>query len=61
MALDVSKRIMVRSGFHCAMPLHKEVLGERQGSVRASTYLYNTEEEKETFISAVEEVARTFI
>ncbi|MEM2926447.1 MAG: cysteine desulfurase [Candidatus Bathyarchaeia archaeon] len=61
LTLDVSKGIMVRSGFHCAMPLHMEVLGERQGSVRASTYLYNTEEEAEMFISAVEEVAKTFI
>ncbi|MEM3693665.1 MAG: cysteine desulfurase [Candidatus Bathyarchaeia archaeon] len=61
LTLDVSKGIMVRSGFHCAMPLHMEILGERQGSVRASTYLYNTEEEAEMFISAVEEVAKTFI
>ncbi|MBS7628319.1 cysteine desulfurase [Candidatus Bathyarchaeota archaeon] len=58
LALDVSANIMVRSGFHCAMPLHTEVLNERHGTVRASTYLYNTKEEAEALISMVEEIAR---
>jgi cysteine desulfurase/selenocysteine lyase len=61
LSLDVSRGIMVRSGFHCAMPLHMEVLGAKQGSVRASTYLYNTKEEAERLVSAVEEIARAFI
>ena len=48
---------MVRSGYHCCMPLMKE-LGVK-GAVRASVYLYNTEEEVEKLISAVEDIART--
>jgi len=58
LALDVSANIMVRSGHHCALPLTKSVL-HRPGSVRASTYLYNTEEEIGKFASAVSEIAET--
>ncbi|MCX8168782.1 MAG: cysteine desulfurase [Candidatus Methanomethylicia archaeon] len=36
--------IAVRSGMHCAEPLH-QIIGARNGSVRASYYLYNTENE----------------
>ncbi len=43
--------IAVRSGGHCAHPLHYR-LGFK-GSVRASYYIYNTVEEVETFISAL--------
>jgi len=56
LALDVSANIMVRSGHHCAMPLTKELLKKRDGTVRASLYLYNTEEEITRMISAVEEI-----
>jgi len=59
LALDVSGNIMVRSGFHCAMPLVKEVLGAQGGCVRASTYLYNNLEEVERLISKVEEIAKS--
>mgnify|MGYP000162136201 CR=1 FL=1 len=59
MALDASSNIMVRSGHHCALPLMKEVLNERAGSVRASVYLYNTEEEVNTFLNALEEISKT--
>jgi cysteine desulfurase/selenocysteine lyase len=58
LALDVSANIMVRSGHHCALPLTKSVLN-RPGSVRASTYLYNTKEEIGKFILAVREIAET--
>lgn len=58
LALDVSANIMVRSGHHCALPLTKSVL-RRPGSVRASTYLYNTKEEIEKFTFAVKEIAET--
>ncbi len=44
--------IAVRSGFHCAQPLHEE-LGFRRGSVRASFYLYNTLEEIDLFIEVL--------
>lgn len=56
LALDVSANIMVRSGHHCALPLTKNIL-HRPGSVRASTYLYNTKEEIEKFALAVREIA----
>lgn len=49
-ALD-SFGIAVRSGGHCAHPLHYR-LGFK-GSVRASYYIYNTLDEVNTFISAL--------
>jgi len=60
LALDVSANIMVRSGHHCALPLSKSIL-HRPGSVRASTYLYNTKEEIEKFALAVREIAETLL
>ena len=48
------KRIMVRSGHHCAMPLMNFL--EINGCVRASLYLYNTKEEIGEFISALKEI-----
>jgi cysteine desulfurase/selenocysteine lyase len=58
LALDVSANIMVRSGHHCALPLSKTILG-KQGSVRASIYIYNTDEEIEKLVSTVKEIAET--
>ena len=58
LALDVSANIMVRSGHHCAQPLSKTVLG-KQGTVRASCYLYNTMNEVDVLISAVRDIAET--
>lgn len=55
--LDEAAAIMVRSGDHCCQPLMK-YLGLEQGTVRASLYLYNTEEEIDLLIAAVEEIAR---
>ncbi|MEM3871508.1 MAG: aminotransferase class V-fold PLP-dependent enzyme, partial [Nitrososphaeria archaeon] len=46
--------IMVRSGYHCAEPLHQR-LG-LSGSVRASFYIYNTKEEVEKFFEALKEI-----
>ena len=59
LALDISGNIMVRSGYHCCMPLLKDVLGLREGTVRASAYLYNTVQEVDKLIELVREVART--
>jgi cysteine desulfurase/selenocysteine lyase len=50
--------IMVRSGYHCAQPLHEE-LGI-QPTVRASFYLYNTLEEVYSLAEALEQIASTY-
>ncbi len=57
--LDDFSNIMVRSGYHCCMPLMKE-LGVK-GAVRASLYLYNTEDEVETLLGIVEDIARSSV
>ncbi|HXX88309.1 MAG TPA: cysteine desulfurase [Candidatus Acidoferrum sp.] len=48
--------IMVRSGFHCAQPLH-ETFG-LSSSVRASFYVYNTLEEIDQFTKVLKEIER---
>lgn len=45
--------VAVRSGHHCAQPLHRE-LGVAS-SARASLYVYNTREEVDVFIGALRE------
>ncbi|MHC2994494.1 MAG: cysteine desulfurase [Candidatus Atribacteria bacterium] len=55
--LDEASNIMVRSGHHCCMPLMK-YFGLKEGTVRASLYLYNTEEEVDTFLDTVKEIAK---
>ncbi|MEM2978233.1 MAG: cysteine desulfurase [Candidatus Hadarchaeales archaeon] len=59
--LDQSSNIMVRSGHHCAMPLHTEVLNRPEGTVRASVYLYNTEEEVESLVETVGRIIRELL
>lgn len=49
--------IAVRSGYHCAQPLH-DYIGASLGSVRASFYLYNTQEEIDVMIEALNEYAK---
>ncbi len=51
--------IAVRSGHHCALPLHR-VLGALDGTVRASFYLYNTVEEVEFFAEKLKELISKF-
>ncbi len=46
--------IMVRSGFHCAQPLHQ--IFKLQSSARASFYIYNTKEEIDRFIEVLKEM-----
>ena len=52
------KGIAVRVGHHCAQPLHRR-LG-LTASTRASTYLYNTTDEVDTFLAAVGQVRGYF-
>jgi cysteine desulfurase/selenocysteine lyase len=56
--LDLEYNIATRSGHHCALPLMKELFKLNEGTIRASTYLYNTVEEIDHLISAVEDIAR---
>ena len=46
--------IMMRSGYHCAQPLHQ--VFKLQSSARASFYLYNTKEEVDRFIEILKEL-----
>jgi cysteine desulfurase/selenocysteine lyase len=55
--LDDNADIMVRSGHHCCQPL-MEHLGIPDGTVRASLTLYNTQQEVDLCIAAVEEIVR---
>jgi cysteine desulfurase/selenocysteine lyase len=50
--------IMVRSGYHCAQPLH-EALNIPQ-TVRASFYLYNSIEEVKLLSNALKEIAKLY-
>jgi len=52
--LDEFENIAVRSGLHCAEPLHRKL--DIQSSVRASFYLYNTENEINLFCDTLEKI-----
>ncbi|UCH57662.1 MAG: cysteine desulfurase [Candidatus Bathyarchaeota archaeon] len=58
LTLDAEYDIAVRSGHHCALPMMKELFGLPEGTVRASTYIYNTLDEVERLLGAVEDIAR---
>lgn len=55
--LDQASNICVRSGHHCCIPLMKH-LGLKYGTVRASLYLYNTEDEIVELLATLEQIAR---
>ena len=55
--LDQASNISVRSGHHCCIPLMKH-MGLKYGTVRASVYLYNTSEEIDKLLAALEQIAR---
>jgi cysteine desulfurase/selenocysteine lyase len=46
--------IMIRSGYHCAQPLHE--IFSLGSSARASFYVYNTREEIDKFIEVLKEI-----
>ena len=52
------KNIAVRAGHHCAQPLMEKELPE--GTTRMSPCIYNTKEDIEAFLEAVEEVVEVF-
>ncbi|TRO49351.1 cysteine desulfurase [Candidatus Bathyarchaeota archaeon] len=58
LTLDAEYNIAVRSGHHCALPLIKELFKLHEGNVRASTYIYNTLEEIDALVTAIDEIAR---
>ncbi len=49
--------IMIRSGYHCAQPLHQQVL-KLHSSDRASFYIYNTQEEVDRFVEVLKEIGQ---
>jgi len=59
MALDAMANIMVRSGLHCAQALMKYLINAPAGTVRASTYVYNTLEEAQKLVSTLEQIVKT--
>lgn len=56
--LDEAAGIMVRSGEHCCQPL-MHALRLTGGTVRASAYCYNTEDDIDMLIATTEEIAGT--
>ncbi|KAK9123403.1 hypothetical protein Sjap_013005 [Stephania japonica] len=56
--LDQQYGVAIRSGHHCAQPLHR-YLGV-SSSARASLYFYNTKEDVDTFIAALKETISFF-
>ena len=57
--LDEAAAIMVRSGEHCCQPLiHKLLPGKTGGTVRASAYCYNTDDDIDMLTATVEEISR---
>jgi cysteine desulfurase / selenocysteine lyase len=45
--------VMMRSGYHCAQPLHQ--VFKLQSSARASFYIYNTQQEVDRFLEILKE------
>lgn len=50
--------ICVRSGHHCAMPLHQRF--DVEASARASFYLYNNQEDIDKLIEGIKKIKRIF-
>jgi len=58
-AVLASEGIAVRSGHHCAMPLHKHL--QIPGSVRASFYLYNDEKDIDALFEGIKKAKKILI
>ena len=57
--LDEAAAVMVRSGLHCVHSWFND-RGHTGGSLRASAYMYNTEEEARLFSDTLEEIVNAF-
>lgn len=55
--LDEAAAILVRSGEHCCQPLMQKIAPKGGGTVRASVYCYNTEDDIDLLVATVEEIA----
>lgn len=57
LAIQLSmQNIYLRSGHHCAIPLHRQFGVEN--SIRASLYIYNTKEEVKKFLDALQQIVK---
>lgn len=54
-ALLDKEGIAIRSGHHCAMPVHVR-LGVPEGTSRASFYIYNSKDDVDAFINAMKKI-----
>jgi len=55
---DSLSKIALRSGVFCAEPGMKALGAPKEGAVRASLYLYNTEEEVRVFAETMQKIAK---
>jgi len=55
---DSMSKIALRSGVFCAQPGMEAIGAPKEGAVRASLYLYNTEEEVRIFSETMQKIAR---
>jgi cysteine desulfurase/selenocysteine lyase len=58
-AVLANEGVAVRSGHHCAMPLHKHL--QIPGSVRASFYLYNDEHDIDELFKAIDKARKILL
>uniref|UniRef100_A0A803KYL9 cysteine desulfurase n=1 Tax=Chenopodium quinoa TaxID=63459 RepID=A0A803KYL9_CHEQI len=56
--LDQQHGVAIRSGHHCAQPLHRHI--GTNASARASLYFYNTKEDVDHFIEALDDTITFF-
>jgi len=60
MILDSHYNIAVRAGLHCSPLTHETLQTMDQGIIRASLSRYNTKEEVQTFLQAIEEIVTAY-
>jgi cysteine desulfurase/selenocysteine lyase len=57
--LDEEANVYVRSGMHCAHLYHR-IIGAKEGTARASLYIYNTKEELGLFLETLGDILKHF-